>query len=187
MCGKRSEQEAAARSLALNDSNHERFKVLYQMINRRSLLILVAPLFIFPLSGCGPDGRVAVYPTSGTVTFLGEPMSGGGAISFVPLDGQVGKAAGGTIDGDGKFTMSTYDPNDGSMAGRFRVVIFQTTVAETETIGDTDVEGARDTLTEFSVPESKRIPLVYSDVTRSPLTVEVKEQPANELTLELTK
>jgi hypothetical protein len=158
-----------------------------QRISCWAVPMLTLSLIISLIPGCGPGDRVEVYPTSGLVTFLGEPMSGGGAISFIPLDGQVGKAAGGTIDGEGRFTMSTYDPDDGSIAGRFRVIIFQTTVEETETIGDTDVAGAKDTLVEFSVPEAKRIPLVYADVAKSPLTVEVKSEGANELMLELVK
>lgn len=158
-----------------------------QQVSRWAVPVLTLSLIISLFPGCGSGDRVEVYPTSGLVKFLGEPMAGGGAISFIPLDGQVGKAAGGTIDSEGKFTMSTYDSDDGSMAGRFRVVIFQTTVEETETIGDTDVEGAKDTLTEFSVPEAKRIPLIYADVATSPLTVEVKPEPTNELMLELVK
>lgn len=161
--------------------------MFYQRIQSWTVRTITLSFIISLLPGCGPGDRVAVYPTSGSVKFLGEPMAGGGAISFIPLDGQVGKAAGGTIDGEGKFTMSTYDPDDGSIAGRFRVIIFQTTVEETETIGDTDVAGAKDTLVEFSVPEAKRIPLVYADVAESPLTVEVKSEGANELMLELVK
>jgi hypothetical protein len=138
-------------------------------------------------AGCGSGDRVEVYPTSGLVLFGGEPMMGGGAISFVPLDNQPGKAAGGTIDKEGKFTMSTYDPGDGSMAGKFRVVVVQSTVEEIETVGDTDIEGAEDTSAEFTVPEAKRIPYTYADTANSPLMVEVKSDGINELTLELSK
>jgi len=152
-----------------------------------SVRTIVALVLLCSIVGCGASDRVEVYPTKGVVVFLGEPMLGGGAISFVPLDGQVGKAAGGTIDKEGNFTMSTFDPDDGSMAGKFRVMIVQSTVEETETLGDTDVEGAKDTVTEFTVPETKRIPFVYADAARSPLTVEVKSEGQNELRLELAK
>lgn len=117
----------------------------------------------------------------------GDPMMGGGSISFVPLDGQQGTAAGGAIDKDGKFMMSTYEPGDGSMAGNFRVVIMQSTVDEVETVGDTDVEGAEDTSAEFTVPEEKRIPFEYADPSNSPLEVEVDADGENDLTLELSK
>lgn len=148
-------------------------------------LVALALLCVFV--GCGSGDRVEVYPTKGVVRFGGEPMLGGGAISFVPLDGQEGKAAGGTIDEEGRFTMSTYDPEDGSMAGKFRVIVVQSTVDEIESVGDNDGEGAEDTSAEFTVPEGKRIPFIYADSARSPLTVEVKADQENELTLELSK
>lgn len=137
-------------------------------------------------AGCGSGDRVEVHPTKGVVLFRGEPMMGGGAISFVPLDHQEGKAAGGIIDKEGKFTMSTYDSDDGSMAGNFRVIVVQSTVEEIETVGDTDAEGAEDTSTKFTVPESKRIPFTYADPANSPLKVEVTADGQNELTLELS-
>lgn len=161
------------------------------MFDRRDDSFFVRTIFSVALlgllSGCGGSDRVEVYPTKGVVMFLGEPMLGGGAISFIPLDGNEGKAAGGTIDKEGKFTMSTYDPDDGSMAGRFRVIIMQSTADEDEYLGDTDGADTNDTVTAFSVPEAKRIPFEYADSAQSPLTVEVKPEGPNELTLELAK
>lgn len=139
------------------------------------------------LPGCGPGDRVEVFPTQGIVLFNGEPMMGGGAISFVPLDGQQGRAAGGTINAEGKFTMTTYDPDDGSMPGKFRAIVIQSTAAETETVGDSDAEGAEDTEVGFTVPTAKRIPFRYADVANSPLTVEIKPIELNELKLELSR
>jgi len=161
------------------------------MFDRTVRAFTIVPLFATGLlslfAGCGSGDRVEVYPTKGVVLFNGEPMMGGGAISFVPLDNQLGKAAGGTIDKEGKFTMSTYDPDDGSMAGKFRVIVMQSTVEEIETVGDTDVEGAEDTSGEFTVPVAKRIPFTYADTANSPLMTEVKADEPNELTLELSK
>src|SRR5688500_4769571 len=58
--------------------------------------------------GCGPNGRVKVYPVKGRVTFEGKPMGGGGSISFVPLAEQVGKTAAGFIKPDGTYVVGTY-------------------------------------------------------------------------------
>lgn len=161
------------------------------MFDRTVRAFTIVPLFATGLlslfAGCGSGDRVEVYPTKGVVLFNGEPMMGGGAISFVPLDNQLGKAAGGMIDKEGKFTMSTYDPDDGSMAGKFRVVVMQSTVEEIETVGDTDVEGAEDTSGEFTVPVAKRISFTYADTANSPLMTEVKADGPNELTLELSE
>lgn len=163
----------------------------FSMSDRPIRLFPVGPLFALGMlslsAGCGSGDRVEVYPTKGVVMFNGEPMMGGGAISFVPLDNQMGKAAGGMIDKEGKFTMSTYDPDDGSMAGKFRVIVVQSTVEEIETVGDTDAEGAEDTSAEFTVPVDKRIPFTYADTANSPLMTEVKADGPNELTLELSK
>ena len=161
------------------------------MFDRTVRAFTIVPLFATGLlslfAGCGSGDRVEVYPTKGVVLFNGEPMMGGGAISFVPLDNQLGKAAGGMIDKEGRFTMSTYDPDDGSMAGKFRVIVMQSTVEEIETVGDTDVEGAEDTSEAFTVPVAKRIPFTYADTANSPLMTEVKADGPNELTLELSE
>lgn len=164
------------------------------MFDRRVISLPFCSVFVLGMltwfPGCGPGDRVEVHPTKGVVLFEGEPMMGGGSIAFVPLNGQAGKAAGGTIDEEGRFTMSTYEPDDGSMAGEFRAVIMQSTVDEIEYEGDTDVAGAvADASEEFTetVPTDKRIPIEYADSARSPLTVEVKADEQNELTLELTK
>jgi len=163
------------------------------MFDRIDNLFKVFPIIALGLLslsvGCGPGDRVEVYPTKGVVLFGGEPMMGGGAISFVPIDSQAGKAAGGTVDKEGNFTMSTYDPGDGSMAGKFRVVVMQSTSDEIETVGDTDIAGAADSEAEAesTVPVAKRIPFTYADPANSPLTVEIKPEGPNELTLELSK
>lgn len=151
------------------------------------LIRFFATTCLLILSGCGAGDRVDVYPAKGVVLFNGEPMMGGGAISFVPLDGQKGKSAGGAIDADGKFSMTTYDPDDGSMEGKFRVIVIQSTAEEKESVGDSDAEGAEDTEVGFTVPPAKRIPFKYADASNSPLTVEIRPIELNELKLELSK
>jgi len=145
--------------------------------------LLLALLSCSPvLTGCGPGDNVKVYPVSGTITFLGKPMEGGGGISFIPLEGQSGKAAGGTIDASGNYVMGTYSSRDGSMPGEFRVVITQITDSEPENTGDDNPPGESEQL----VPPDRRIPLLYSDSRRSPLTTRV-EEGKNKLDFELTR
>jgi hypothetical protein len=66
-------------------------------------------------SGLPPRSRV-----SGTVTYNGKPLERG-TISFVPADAK-GRAAGGSVV-DGRFSLTTQDPNDGALPGKYRVAI----------------------------------------------------------------
>jgi hypothetical protein len=138
-------------------------------------LFAVALLF---LAGCGgADDNVEVFPVKGTVTFNGKPMVGGGSIAFVPTGGQKGKAAGGTINADGNYELTTYEAGDGSMVGDFRVVITQVVYEEPQNAGDSDERGGDVEAVEV-VSEADRIPMIYSDAVSSPLSakVEAREQ-----------
>jgi hypothetical protein len=148
-----------------------------------SLVRVVAIFAGFALiAGCGSSGQVKVYPVKGLVTLEGKPMKGGGSISFVPISDQKGKTAGGTINEDGTYTVSTYKEGDGSMAGDFRVEIMQVTVKEPEASPD---GSAPKSAPSFSVPVSDRIAPIYSD-RESPLTAKV-EPKANELNFDLKR
>lgn len=145
-------------------------------------------LALLALPGCGSSDRVAVYPVRGTVLFDGKPMSGGGSISFVPMAAQKGKTAGGAIEEDGTFKMSTYGDGDGAMAGTFRVVITQSVWDESINEGDSDsAPQAQERNAIEVVPESERIPAIYSDMQNSPLTIEVKPGENPEATFNLER
>lgn len=143
-------------------------------------------LVLLVLPGCGSSDRVAVYPVRGKVLFDGQPMAGGGSISFVPMAAQKGKTAGGAIEEDGTFKMSTYGDGDGAMAGKFRVVITQTVWDEPFTDGSSDENPNAEIKPVEAVPEEERIPLIYADPQHSPLTIEVApgENPEAEIKLE---
>jgi hypothetical protein len=79
---------------------------------------LLVPL---ALTGCGGEKVVRV---SGTVTVGGKPVPGG-TISFVP---PAGKAAVGSINPDGTYTLGTYQTSDGALLGSHKVVIHATRV-----------------------------------------------------------
>src|SRR5262245_50583435 len=127
-----------------------------------------ASVALCALIGCGNSG---VYPVKGKVTFEGKPMAGGGSIMFLPLGKQAGKQAGGTIDPDGTYTLTTNSPGDGSLPGEFRVVVVQVTEKEAERTPDGKAPAKG-----WSLPPADRIPTVYGDQDRSPLkaTVEAK-------------
>lgn len=68
-------------------------------------------------AGCGR--RVTLVPVSGVVEVDGKPLPMG-AITVAPADG---RAAGGVIEAGGRFTLSTFEPGDGVMPGRHKVVV----------------------------------------------------------------
>jgi hypothetical protein len=147
----------------------------------RELFLLF--LFVGVIIGCGPSGQVKVYPVKGRVNYEGQPMVGGGAISFVPLTDQAGKTAAGTIKPDGTYELGTYTAADGSMAGEFRVIIFQETAKEpvAQPDGSAPLPAAPS-----DVAPAQRIPLVYAKDRESPLRATV-ETKANEINFDLKR
>lgn len=123
--------------------------------------------------GCGGSDRVPVYPVKGYVALDGSPMKGGGAITLIPVGNQRGKGAGGIIEEDGSYSLSTYGTNDGSMAGEFHVIISQTVYDEPVNNGDSDSGGWTGEAVE-RVPADQRIPVIYSDPTQTPLTAKIE-------------
>lgn len=132
--------------------------------------------------GCS-SGNVTVYPVKGKITLDGKPMVGGGTISLIPVGNQPGKTAGGEIAEDGTYQLMTYKPGDGSMTGEFRVVILQ--VVEKEPIPTKD--GEKVSKAAQSLPKGDRIPTVYGDAQKSPLTIKVEPKSLNEVNFDLKR
>ncbi|GAA4421098.1 hypothetical protein [Bremerella cremea] len=150
--------------------------------------IAFALLLLLLTIGCQGSSQPTAYPTTGLITFEGEPMKGGGAISFIPIGPQTGKPAGGLVNEDGTFSMTTYRQGDGSVAGKFRVIIMQTTTSEPTMVASDD--GGEPVMSSGpieTVNKSQRIPLIYADSAKSPITVEVTPQGNNQLTIDLTR
>ena len=78
---------------------------------------IAACIVLCVASGCGR--RVTLVPVSGVVEVDGKPLAAG-AITVAPADG---RAAGGVIDAGGRFTLTTFEPGDGVMPGRHKVVV----------------------------------------------------------------
>ena len=69
--------------------------------------------------GCG-DGRPRRVPISGQVFIDGKPLTKGGQVRMIP---EHGRAATGTIEPDGRFTMMTYEKGDGCVPGTYGVEV----------------------------------------------------------------
>jgi hypothetical protein len=147
-----------------------------------SLLMLSAAFTV--LSGCGGSDNLSVYPVKGKITFEGQPMKGGGAISFVPTGGQAGAQSGGEIKEDGTYELTTYQPGDGSIPGDFRVVITQVTVKEPTPVADGSAPIPADGP---NVAPADQIPQIYGDFANSPLTAKVEEKPNEALNFDLKR
>ncbi|NLF68617.1 MAG: hypothetical protein GX575_06110 [Candidatus Anammoximicrobium sp.] len=77
--------------------------------------------------GCGSD--LVTAPVSGTVRADGQPVNGG-VVTFAPVggDASAGKPAGGAVQADGTFVLSTESKGDGAILGRHRVIYSPPTV-----------------------------------------------------------
>jgi hypothetical protein len=80
--------------------------------------LFAAAVVAMILQGCG-DGRPERVPVSGRVLIDGQPLAHG-SVMFVP---DHGRSAGGSLDKDGRFTLTCYEPNDGVIPGKYRVKV----------------------------------------------------------------
>jgi hypothetical protein len=90
-------------------------------LSLRGTLVLIG---LTLLSGCGGDGKIARYPVAGTVLVDGKPAEGV-VIVFCPVSGTdefMKERPFGTTDAEGKFTLMTFDPDDGAPAGDYKVL-----------------------------------------------------------------
>lgn len=82
----------------------------------------IAIFVIASLTGCG-DGNPPTYSVTGTVKFAdGKPLTTG-TIEFEAQDHELAITATGEIDSEGRFSLGTFDINDGAIEGRHRVAI----------------------------------------------------------------
>src|SRR5262245_1741728 len=72
------------------------------------------------VTGCGDDGLGKRYRVSGTITYGGKPVEQG-IITFEPVDPN-GRVAAGSITA-GEYSLTTLQPDDGALAGKYRVTI----------------------------------------------------------------
>jgi len=145
---------------------------------RAAALLLVLGVAWFP-AGCQQHKKAIVFPVEGRVTFEGEPLPGGGTIRFIPLHRKDARPAGGKIDKDGNYTLTTYKDGDGAAAAQFRVVIKQNTILQPakykKASADTKEGSQKPVQPAVPVPKNKLIPAIYSDPANSPLRATVED------------
>jgi len=89
--------------------------------------------------GCGPQ-QESTYPVDGLVRFpAGEPVRLG-TVEFRRVIAANPEAprwiARGTIDREGRFTLSTFQPGDGALAGNHEVIVQQLIITEDRSFAD---------------------------------------------------
>jgi len=125
----------------------------------RRVCSAVLLLALVAATSCSRSDRVAGYPVEGVARCQGQPAAGA-LIVFHPKDApkDVQKLLPtATVDADGRFSLSTYEPFDGAPAGSYRVTVTWPSLVNGEARG-TDRLGGR-----------------YSKAAQSPLAATVRE------------
>jgi hypothetical protein len=132
---------------------------------------LLTVVGLLALTGCGGEKLGQV---TGTVTVAGRPVAGG-TIQFVPA---TGKAAVGSINPDGSYTLTTYRTGDGALVGPHKVVIHATRVGPGSVVPATfadELKPAKGDSGKMLVPGKVEwiVPERYSDLISTDLTATV--------------
>ena len=131
------------------------------------MLRLILASFVAGIAlGCGGSGFTTV---TGTVTYDGKPLDNG-YVTIIP-DGP-GESASGQIGSDGKFTLTTFRPDDGVKPGNYKVRI-----------------ASYKSEAKMNDPTSGKpaIPDKYFDAAKSGLTVVIENKSTQTLELNLLK
>jgi hypothetical protein len=92
------------------------------------------------LAGCGGgSGRPELVPVQGTVNFKGAPLAGATVTFYCEKSP---RSAMGITDANGKFSLTTYDTNDGAVPGEHSVSI--TKVKASDSSGPITQENAKE-------------------------------------------
>lgn len=137
-------------------------------------------LCLLATSGCGggqdkwEKKRPKLYPASGTVLLEGAPLQDALVIYHA---GDV--AAQGRTDGDGKFTLTTFDDGDGAPEGSHKVTISKTESYYIPTKYDTPSEPSK------ALMQKQLLPKTVTQPDTTPFTAQVSPNDTNEATFDV--
>lgn len=150
---------------------------------RTGLTVFTAMMCLALISGgCGRSAnRPKTVKVNGVVLYNGQPVEG--ALVMLVATDPNGRGAVGKTDAQGKFTLTTFDPNDGAIPGTYNVAISKTVLE-----GEPPPENPQNT---GGLEPDKRIPkdllpVKYKVAATSGLKAEIKEPGPVELRFELT-
>jgi hypothetical protein len=124
-------------------------------------VIATVAISVTVLAGCG-DGRPTRVPVTGQVLIDGKPLTRGN-IMFIPPEG---RASGGKLDENGRFSLTCFEANDGAVLGTHKVTI-------------TASEGISETKTRWFAPKK------LADQRTSGLTQQI-DGPATDLAINIS-
>jgi len=124
------------------------------------------------LAGAGCGGADKPISVRGTVTLGDKPLAGA-TVVFIP-DGDKGRQANGTTGKDGSFQLTTFKPDDGALAGNYKVVVQHASGVEAPPAANMRdaMKGQADAVKKTRPPASD-VPAQYSDPGKTPLKQKV--------------
>lgn len=143
---------------------------------------MMVATFVMTL-GCGPSGptRPQTYPVTGVVTYNGQPAAGAN-LNFQLTDGSGYAMA--ITDDAGRYSLMTFEANDGAVPGEYVVGI--TKYDQAVVVDDMSDDDYVPPEEQAAVTSSgNQLPIKYSVPQTSGLTATVLEQ-RNEFNFELT-
>ena len=149
-----------------------------EKVIRRGWFCWVLALF---LAGCG-DGRPSLVQATGTITLDGNPIEGA-VIALQPVgEGEDAnrRPSAGVTGPDGKFTLTTYEKDDGVPPGKYKV-----TVQKRELIGKLPANYNDERPDAVPLKYKLAIPRKYMMVETSGLEVEVTSSELKPATFDL--
>ncbi|MFM7072301.1 MAG: hypothetical protein ACKO38_10985 [Planctomycetota bacterium] len=158
---------------------------------RLSVPLLTVPLItlsLLAMAGCGGDEFPARTKVTGTVKYKGQPVSGATVTFF---SDSVPRAAIGTTDANGRFTLSTFGENDGAVPAEYLVTISKAAAADSGAAYDPTNPGAAygkamAGSAKGSNPTAKdELPASYANRGTSGLSQKVSADSANDFTFDL--
>jgi len=148
------------------------------VVKRASIAALLLSLGL--IGGCSSedaaDNLPPRHPVSGTIKFNGRPLSGATVTFSSETTG--GPGAFGQTDENGQYVLTTSDPEDGAVAGRYKVAIakFEAPQAPASS-GTGDSYEPPGTVAASAIAKPKAfLPERYASTATSGLSAEVKEE-----------
>lgn len=141
-----------------------------RLASHLALMIGLALVFVV---GCGRSGDIETARVYGTVTLDGKPYTDGGSVQFWPQFNA--KMAGGPIQSDGSFELSTYALGDGAAVGSHKVAIVPKALPDEDDLSDQP----------SPAPSRSRIPQKYQSPSSSGFVFEVQAGRSNEFPIEM--
>ncbi len=146
---------------------------LIQLIQSMGMMLLLNCSFLM-LVGCN-ESRVPTYPVQGQLRFDDGSVPMFGEIEFYNEHHQIN--ARGSIKRDGSFSVGTYQPGDGAVAGTHKITIQQILVSP--------LTSSR--LQEIDHHHGKLISRQYNNYQHSDLSCEIVPGRENRLELEILR